>query len=399
MSWIFWSVLIPVVILGILILLHELGHFLVAKWCGVGVVRFAIGFGPALFRKKIGDTEYRIGCIPLGGYVRMVGDISDMISGPETRPEVEGAPVEDIPPELLADKSKWFIEKSVGQRSAIVFAGPLFNIVTGILFVTLANFFYGDVHVEERAIIGKLGDGSPAEIAGLKVGDLVRKFNGVDISKWEELAKSVHGSNGDPVNLTVARKLTDGVTEELDISIQPIRKKIPGDAKEIFLIGISPQINRQDVGLLQASLLACKWVYATTIGTFQGIIGMFTGKVSPKELAGPIFIFDAASQTAQRGLENVLDFMAHLSVSLAVLNLLPIPVLDGGHLLFFLIEAIFGPISIRKREIASQVGLAFLLLLMGVALTNDIRRTQEPREKGEIQWKPDQKEQQPQEKP
>jgi len=394
MTWIFWTILVPIVIVSVLILIHELGHFLVAKWCGVGIVRFAIGFGPALFKRRIGDVEYRIGLIPLGGYVRMVGDISDIISGPDTAPSEEGGPVKDVPPELLADRSKWFMEKGVAARSAIVFAGPLFNLVSAFFFIALAIFCYGDESLEESALIGKIGAGSPAEQAGLKSGDLVRKLDGVAITKWEELADRMHHGTGAPVQVTIARKGPDKVVEEIELTVTPQKKKLPPTGKEVLLIGVSPHINHRDVGALESLTLAGKWVYFTTAGTLEGLIGMFIGKVSPKELAGPLFIFDVASEQAQRGFEYVLSFMAHLSVSLAVLNLLPIPILDGGHLLFFLLEAILGPVSMRKREIASQIGLAFLLLLMGVALTNDFRRASEPKQKPEIEWNSDSKQSQ-----
>jgi regulator of sigma E protease len=392
MSWIFWTILVPVLILGVLIFLHELGHFLVAKWCGVGVVRFAVGFGPPIWKKRIGDTEYRLGVVPLGGYVRMVGDISDLISGPETQPEVEGEPVPDIPPELLADKSKWFVEKSLSRRSAIVAAGPIFNFVTAILFIAAAIFFYGDVKLDEQAVVGQISGGSPAEVGGLQPGDLVRKFNGEPVTRWEELAKRIHSSGGESISLTVLRGSDTGVSEELDLVLHPQRKVIPGIGKEVFLVGISPKIDRTPVSFSESLKLGGKWVVTATTRTVEGIYGMLTGQVSAKELAGPVFIFGAASQAAQKGMEYVLDLMANLSVSLAVLNLLPIPILDGGHLLFFLFEAIFGPISIRKREVASQVGLAVLLLLMGVALTNDIRRTREESPaKQEIQWNTEEK--------
>jgi len=389
MSFLFWSILVPIIIIGVLVFLHELGHFLVAKWCGVGVVRFAVGFGPAIYKKRIGETEYRLGCIPLGGYVRMVGDISDYITGPDTTPAENG--VSDVPPELLADKSKWFIEKSLWQRSAIVAAGPIFNFVTGLIFVAVAIFIYGDVDIKEGSIIGTIAEGSPAQSAGLKEGDEVRKFNGEAISKWEELAGRMHRGTGEPVTLTVARGVGNGITEELEIVVQPQSKKLPGLEKEVFIVGISPKIDRKAVGLGQSIVQGGKWIAFTTGKTFEGIYGMFSGQVSPKELAGPVFIFGAATQAAQKGMEYVLDLMAHLSVSLAVLNLLPIPVLDGGHLLFFLLEGLFGPLSLRKKEIANQVGLALLLTLMGVALTNDIRRTQEPEKKVGIEWKAEEK--------
>lgn len=383
MSSIIFSAVIPVVIIGILILVHELGHFLVAKWCGVGVVKFAIGFGPALLRVKLGETEYRIGAIPLGGYVRMVGDLPDSLTGNQESDAAVREAQTDIPPELLANRDKWFIEKSLPQKAAIVFAGPLFNFVSAILFIGLAAAIYGQEGVQDAAVIGNVSPDSPAALAGLAVGDKVISISGEPVGSWLELASKVHQSEGTPLEFIVQR--SSG--EQQTLMITPREKEIPGsNGKRLFLIGIEQERVRTKLGVVDSLWFGGIWTYHATVRTYEGLWGMIKGAISPKELAGPIFIFGAASKQAKKGLENTLYFMALLSVSLAVLNLLPIPVLDGGHLMFFILEGLVGPISIRRKEQAQQVGLVFLLMLMGFAISNDIFREPLP-EQHKLEWK------------
>lgn len=380
MTFLLTKIVAPVLVIGILIFIHELGHFLFAKLCGVGVVRFSIGFGPPLLRWKRGETEYQLALIPLGGFVRMVGDVSDVISGTDSSDSAAELP-SDIPPELLADRSRWFVEKSVGARAAIVFAGPLFNFLGAMIIIAAAVFLYGEEVVEEGAVIGNTAAGAPAEQAGIKRGDRVLSIDGQAVSSWEDLAKSIHNTSTESLSLVVARP--EG---EQTVVVHPQKQTIhdsTGEAREVFLIGIEPFSTRIDAGPLRALYLGGRWTAIASWKVTQGLFAMVRGRVSPGDLAGPIFIFATAAEQAKKGLEDVLFFMAFLSVSLAVLNLLPIPVLDGGHLLFFLVEALVGPISNRKKEIAQHAGLVFLLLLMGFAITNDIRRDPDA---NKVQW-------------
>lgn len=401
MIWLLWKVIVPILILGILILIHELGHFLVAKKCKVGVVSFSIGFGPAILKKKVGHTVYKIAPIPLGGYVQMVGedpsfaldgtppvqvDEAGIVNPQETVTDLRHA---GIPAELLADKSCWFINKTLAQRAAVVIAGPLFNLISAYFFVLIMLIGYGDEMPSNKPILGNISLNSPAENAGLKPGDHIRTLNGVAVEKWDEFSDKIRKGTGEVLNLVVERSYPDGVSKQLDFSVQPEKKKFQG--QEVFLIGVRPESIKKTYSLFEAMGHSAQWVCSFSFQTLKGLGGMFIGQVSPKELAGPLAILDAAGEHAERGFANTLYFMAILSVSLAILNLLPIPILDGGHLLFFLIEAILGPVSLKKREIANQVGLVFLLLFMGVALTNDISRVDAPKEKvdGGIEWKKD----------
>lgn len=381
MTWFLSSVVVPILVIGVLILVHELGHFLVAKWCGVGVVKFSIGFGPALLKWKRAETVYQLSAIPLGGFVRMVGDVPDMITGAQaTDDAVRGdetdaekvAEDDEVPPELLADHSKWFVEKGFWQRFAIVFAGPASNFIFAVLFVFAVVAIYGEEVPEETAVIGIVMPGSPAEKAGVLPGDHVHALNGEAISSWEELALKIQRGDGGELKLDVERG-----GERKVVEVTPKKREIRtlrGEKKPVYLIGIQQKTERRSAALTTAAKVGVLWTYHQAYLTYAGLWGMVSGVVAPSELAGPLFIFNAAGKEARKGFENILLFMSVLSVSLGVLNLLPIPILDGGHLMFFVLEALMGPIAMRKKEFAQQIGFMLLMLLMGFAITNDIRR-------------------------
>jgi regulator of sigma E protease len=376
---IFWKVAVFILVIGVLVFVHELGHFIVAKICRVGVLRFSLGFGRALLKYRLAETTYQICWIPLGGYVRMVGDMPDMLTGEqetdavvrdeEEDPDLKNAPSEVI--QVVQDKSRWFINKGFWARSAIVVAGPLFNFLFAWFVFGLNGYIYGEYDVEEAPIIGRVMEESPAFQAGLEANDHVKKINGTIISKWKELAQITHNSKGQPLTFELQR---NGITKA--ISIQPQAKELTtlSGKKTVYLVGIEPKVHRVPVSLSLAPVVGLRNAATLVARTYQVLWGMLSGAVSANDLAGPVFIFQAASKQAERGLESLLSFMALLSISLAVLNLLPIPVLDGGHLLFFIIEALIGPISTRKKEMAQQVGMLMLLFLMAFAIHNDVTR-------------------------
>ena len=386
MEWFLITFVVPILVLGVLVLIHEFGHFIVAKWCGVGVIKFAVGFGPALCKFTRGETTYQIGLIPLGGFVRMIGDMPDMITGElpsddAVRSEGEAEPKED--PELtpavkamLLDRTRWFIEKPLWQRAAVVFAGPLFNLILAFVFSALCAGLYGEERRDERTILGKISKASPAEKAGLRSGDEVILVNGIKPESWDQLATTIHQGTGAPVAITINRpaNVAGGEPQQLTLEITPKnieQREISGKKKRVYIIGISPAMERVDVDFWGALEFGYLWTYQKTAMTYTGLLGMLSGYGSTDDLRGPKFMIEEVQREAERGFEHVMFLTALFSVTLAVLNLLPIPILDGGHLLFFLIEAIFGPISLRKKEMAQQVGLLFLLLLMVIAIKND----------------------------
>ena len=317
----------------------------------------------------------------------MVGDMPDMITGPQATDEIvrDGHLPDDqtleanlgvkMNPELkasLLDKNKWFIEKNYWQKSAIVFAGPFFNFMLSIFLVIVSVSLYGQEELSDQPIIGAVMKGSPADVSGLKMGDLVSQVNGTEVRTWNQLAKAIHDSEGGEVKLDLRRS-----SENLNLVVTPQSqsvKLITGGEKKAYFIGINRKTTRVDSDFLEAVKIGFLWTYDTSKLTLSGIWGMFKGNVSKNDLAGPIFIFEAVGEKAEQGLESVIHLTALLSISLGVLNLLPIPVLDGGHLLFFLIEAIIGPMSIRKKEIAQSVGMLFLLAIMVFAVSNDLTR-------------------------
>ena len=374
----------------VLVFVHELGHFLVAKWCGVGVIRFSVGFGPALLKFRIGETLYQLCIIPLGGYVRMVGDMPDPITGDEeTDDEVRketGLSEKDL--EVMQDRSRWFIEKSYWARFAIVFAGPLFNFLLAIGLIFLTVMIYGSVEPEPRAIIGEVMDESPAQMAGVKKGDLISTVNDTVVSTWSEVAELIHNSEGKAVELLITRDSSSEI-----LTITPEKQELAlasGGKKSVYLVGIKPSLIYSDASFMEALEIGLRWTGNITAMTYSGLWGMITGKISAKELAGPLFIYQATSQKAKRGLEDLLSFIALLSVSLAVINLLPVPVLDGGHLFFFTYEAIFGEINMRAKEIAQNIGVVALLGLMGFAVVNDLLRDRSKLLSG-FKWKDSEK--------
>jgi len=348
------SIFSLIIVLGVLIFFHELGHFLVARLMGVGVERFSLGFGPKLVGKKIGITEYRISAIPLGGYVKMVGESPDSELDPS-----------DVPIS--------FTHKHVLKRILIVAAGPLFNILLALII------FFGIFQISGLLIlkpgIGDVNEGSPAYMAGLQKDDLVVSIDGVDILSWEDMANAIMASKGKTLAISVRRGdtvLTKNVTPEVKKF-----KNIFNEDVDRYVIGItaSGEIFKKDLNFFQAFSESINQTYQITALTIKGVIKLFQGTVSPKTLGGPIMIAQMAGQQAKEGVVNLIFFIALISINLAILNFLPIPVLDGGHLLFFFIEAIKGsPVSVKVREISQQAGIFVLILLMIYVFYNDIAR-------------------------
>ncbi|MCJ7542594.1 MAG: RIP metalloprotease RseP [Desulfobacterales bacterium] len=348
------SIFSLIIVLGVLIFFHELGHFLVARLLGVGVEKFSLGFGPKLVGKTIGITEYRISAIPLGGYVKMVGESPDSELDPS-----------DIPVS--------FTHKHVFKRILIVAAGPLFNILLALII------FFGIFQISGLLIlkpgIGEVNEGTPAYMAGLKKDDLVVSIDGVDISSWEDMANAIMASKGKALAISVLRGDTI-LTKDVAPEVKKF-KDIFNEDVDRYVIGItaSGEVFRKNLNFFQAFSESFIQTYEITALTIKGIVKLFQGTVSPKTLGGPIMIAQMAGQQAKEGVVNLIFFIALISINLAILNFLPIPVLDGGHLLFFFIEAVKGsPVSVKIREISQQAGIFVLILLMIYVFYNDIAR-------------------------
>jgi len=438
-----------VVVLGILILVHELGHFFMARFAGVGVERFSIGFGPVLWRVRGKDTEYCVSLIPMGGYVKMMGDDENPLEGGKAG---------------IVDPAKAFNTKPLLARFLIVFAGPAMNFILAVVIAALmftvvgrpvapavvgrvveggssaqAGLRTGDrivavdgkpiqywedlarvvqaaagrtlqvtaqgpagdrtvaltpVQAKRKDLFGDdqvvweigatpympaaIGDtipGDPADAAGLKAGDVVTAIEGQPALSWDELAERIHQRAGQPTRLDIKRG-----SQTLAITVTPKKGKIPGaDGKEteVGLIGIRPggavtMVRSNPVSALWEGLV---WSGDVTLKTAIGLYKIVVGQLDRSNIGGPIQIAKTAGEQARQGFVSLALFTAVISINLFLLNLLPVPMLDGGHLLFFGFEAVLGrPLSVRKREVAQQVGFALLMLLMVFAFYNDFKR-------------------------
>ncbi len=343
-----------IVVLSVLILVHELGHFLVARLFGVGVLKFSLGFGPRVAGRTIGITDYRLSAIPLGGYVKMVGD----------EPDVEILP-EDIP---LS-----FNHKPLFKRFLIVAAGPFSNLLLAVV-IFFGLFLITGIPVL-NPVIGKIDPGSSAAQAGIQISDRVTAINGRTIDSWEMMAEMITSSQGRDMTLTVLRQ-----GQPLDVVVTPQSKpskNIFGESVDRYVIGVmsSGDAHIRKLSFVEALSESMVQTYKIAELTALSIVKLIQGTVSTKTLGGPIMIAEMAGQQAKEGAASLIFFIALLSINLGILNFLPIPVLDGGHLFFFLIEAVIRrPLSIRIRELAQQVGIAALALLMILVFYNDITR-------------------------
>ncbi len=439
-----------IVVIGVLVVIHELGHYLVARWCGVKVLRFSVGLGKVIWSRRFGpdQTEWAVSLVPLGGYVKML-DARESDAGEISE----------------ADAAREFTRQSVWKRIAIVAAGPLANFLLAIaLFAAL--YSYG---IPEPVSQVRVADGSLAEIAGMKSGDTVTAVDGEPVSAWSEMRwKLLHSAiagqsvrielarvdaRGDRVSSEITLALGSVAADDLDghllerlgldlarppailgqiipggpaeraglqpgdqilrINGEPVPDGVsfverlqaaPGKLLQLeglrsgqpFSLAVTPQSERvgeRTVGriraqvdmsaattIVQASLpeaiaRATRKTWDTSVMTVTMLGKMVIGEASLKNITGPITIADYAGQTARIGLISFLSFMAFISISLGVMNLLPIPVLDGGHLLYYSLELFSGrPVSERVGALAQRAGIGLLVVLMAVAMFNDIAR-------------------------
>jgi regulator of sigma E protease len=347
------TILSAVIVLGILIFVHELGHFLFAKLFGVRVEKFSLGFGPKLLGRKIGETEYLVSAFPLGGYVKMTGEGGD-----------DGVPE--------GDHERSFAEKHPFQRMVIVAAGPLFNLFFALLLFIVV-FMLGVPTPTSR--IGNVVKNKPAIRAGLKPNDIVTSINGKQIRKWTDLSREIQAGGGRPVDMVVKRG-----TSTLAFRVMPevaSYKNLLGDTVTSPLIGVevSNEVVTERFGPVQSVIKGGQQTWNVVKLTVVSLGKIVSRAIPMDNIGGPIMIAKMAGQQASEGVVNFLAFMALLSVNLGILNLLPVPILDGGHLAFYATEMLTGrPVSLKVREIAQQFGLVLLVGLMVLAFYNDIMR-------------------------
>ncbi len=354
------GILAFIIVLGVLIAFHELGHFLVAKVLRVGVKTYSLGFGPRIFGFRYGRTDYRLSVVPLGGYVSLVG---------ETKTEDGGSALESG-----FSEAEHFNRRPAWHRMLIIAAGPIFNVV--LAWLIFWGVFYAEGLRESLPVVGDVRSGSPADQAGIQPGDEILTVDGQRLDVWADLSEAVSASGGAPVMLTLERG-GETITMELipELMSQPT---IFGEEKKAYLIGVAldqDAYRKVSLGIGSAAVHAVSRTWEIASLTVVGF-GKLIERVIPLDtVGGPIMIAQMVSQQADQGVNNVLILTALISVNLAILNLLPIPVLDGGHLLFLAIESVRGkPVGERTQELFYRIGFALLITLMLLATYNDIAR-------------------------
>jgi regulator of sigma E protease len=352
------TALATVIVLGVLVFVHELGHFLMAKLFGVRVDAFSLGFPPKLLHKQVGETDYRLSVVPLGGYVKLFGE----------------NPKDEVPPEL---EPVSFSHHPLWHRFIIVLAGPAFNLLFAALALFLVFAFSGIPYLTTE--IGGVKEGSPAAQAGLQKGDRVLSVAGQAVQRWDDLSVKIRQNGEQPLTLSVRRGDRD-----FQISVTPQRMEttdIFGGKVSAVIIGITSgdQPAVEKVGPVQALALGVLYTGRITVLTLESLYKLVAREVPLKSIGGPILIAQVAGKQAEMGATYLVQFMAALSINLFLLNLLPIPVLDGGHLFFFTLEAIRGkPLPMQHREMAQGLGLMLLLALMILVFYQDILRLMHP---------------------
>lgn len=347
------AVIVSIFVLSILVLVHEFGHFIMARREGVRVEVFSIGFGPKLFKIKGKTTQYCISAIPFGGYIKMAGE--------EPTDKLTGAAWE-------------YLSKRPLQRFRILFAGSFLNYVLGLLIFILI-FYIGNPTATSK--IGVLLDDMPAKEAGIKVGDIIKSVDGIDTRYWQDVTDIIHKKDPKELLKVVAVRNGKEITLNVKVKLKEI-KNIFGQNVKIPLIGIgaSSDVILVRYPFFEAIELGTKQVINLTILIYKGLWYIITGGISVKEaITSPIGIFVITSQAAKLGIIYLLQVSALLSVGLALTNILPIPALDGGYILFLIIEKLRGkPISLKTQERVVQVGMYLLILLMLFVVYNDLVR-------------------------
>jgi regulator of sigma E protease len=352
-------------VLTIVVFFHELGHFLVARWCGIRVLVFSLGFGPEIagFNDRHG-TRWKVSAVPLGGYVKFLGDES-----------AASTPDRAAVAAMSENEKKYsFIIQPVSSRAAVVAAGPIANFLLAILIFAGVFMVVGKQTTTAR--VDAVQAGSPAEAAGFKPGDLVTSINGAKIDSFSDMQRIVSVSSGEPLTIVVDR---DGQLTTLTAT--PELKELKdnfGNSHRVGVLGISRSmaegdLRSQKVDPLTALIMGAQETWFVVERTMSYIGGVFVGREPADQLGGPIRIAQVSGQVATAGFAALIHLTAVLSVSIGLLNLFPIPLLDGGHLLFYTIEALRGrPLSDRAQEVGFRIGLAIVVMLMIFATFNDI---------------------------
>ena len=372
----------PLVVFGIVVFVHELGHFLAAKAVGVYAPRFSIGFGKALWKRRKGETEYVIGALPLGGYVRLASkddEATAFLEGGSENSAVEASEKDGFDPEAMIPfgpkpipENRWMESQPLWGKLLIMIAGVTMNLILGYVVLTGMFIGYGKPYLSTRA--DSLFANRPAALAGMKAGDSIIAVNGSPLKDWDSLLGIVGRSANVPLTMTVIR---DGRPQDFRLTPEPEEAVNPETGKKEMQgrVGILARTGTTRIPLGEALASGATATAGMATSVVKSLKQLATRQVSAKELGGPIAIAQASVQAARGGLEPLLLLIAFISINLAVFNLLPIPILDGGQILIMLLESAKGsPFSVKTRDLILKAGLGVILLLVALVMYNDIRR-------------------------
>ena len=347
------NIIYGIIALSLLILVHELGHFIVARLANVKVLAFSLGFGKKLLTFKKGETEYALSLVPLGGYVKLLGEsLEDEIAE------------EDIP--------RSYVHKPPWVKILIAFTGPLFNIIFAF-FLFYIVFLSGYSVLSTK--VGTVEKGLPAYEAGIQKGDVIVSLEGKPLSEFGDLMEAMTNAGSGPLRFVIKR---DDRTMDLMITPKEMESKnIFGETikRRIIGVGASEELVKRREGIGGAFSKAATQTYGLSKVTVMGLVKLIQGAISPKNIGGPILILQAAGKQAKEGTNNLIYFIGIISINLGVVNLLPIPILDGGHIMFHLIELVTRRrLSEKTIDYAQKVGMVILIMIMAFAFYNDLDR-------------------------
>lgn len=343
------------IVIGVVVVIHEFGHYIAARSVGIRVERFSIGYPPRMIGKKIGDTDYCISWLPLGGYVKMAGMIDESLDNPE---KITGSPDE-------------FMSKNFFQKAWVISAGVIMNFILAWGIYTAITTMEGVPEFEDP-VVEQVSPGFPAEGAGIQPGDRFVEADGQPVTTWTNLVDVIHGNAETPITLVWERE-----GQRMSAEVVPQREEIlvGGDMTEVGMIGITPRATFREVGFpeaIQSGFLQTGRFLAMGVNTIKALV---TGQAGVKDLGGPVIIGKWAGDSAKGGPQSLILFIAFISINIGLLNILPIPALDGGHLALITVEAVARrPLSTNLKVRIQSVGMIALLGLMAVIIFNDLGR-------------------------
>lgn len=337
------TILASIFVFGLLVLFHEFGHFIMAKATGMRVDEFAIGFGPKLVGKRVGETEYSIRCVPLGGF----NDIAGMNPADNDAGE------------------RGYCEKPVWKRMIVIVAGPLMNFLLPVVIFFLIFMTVGVSSPSPRPELGEVLPDQPAAMAGLQKGDRIEAINGEAVSEWDDIVRIVRNADETPMKIAYSRN-----GEARQTTVIPVRDK----QENRMVIGVMGALDTRQPGVIEAAGAAVSKTVFVVYRMLEGLVQIFTGNAAA-ELAGPLGVMQMTGTVAKLGFAALMNFAALLSLNLGIINLLPVPALDGGHFVTLLIEGVRGkPLGEKALHYTQVAGITVLVALMLFATKNDIVR-------------------------